>query len=158
MPDTLNSPVNNSRKWRIPIVFASLILAISIVYCCGLPYMTGQACVDFMSGQVPSKAEDIFFQRVFEAAANEDYQWLATVTTDNALLELKELQPKLSNKYEIIWGDDLTGEYERIVLFDNGTKVLLAFWGMWPSCPDFNVTEKETFESIELFSIEEKLD
>jgi len=120
--------------------------------------MTGQACVDFMSGQVPSKAEDIFFQRVFEAAANEDYQWLATVTTDNALLELKELQPKLSNKYEIIWGDDLTGEYERIVLFDNGTKVLLAFWGMWPSCPDFNVTEKETFENIELFSIEEKLD
>ncbi|MBI5950105.1 MAG: hypothetical protein HY865_00480 [Chloroflexi bacterium] len=111
-----------------------------------------------MSGQVPPKAEDIFFQKVLEAVANEDYQWLATVTTDNALLELKELRPKLSNKYEVVWGDDLAGEYERTLMFDNGTKVFLVFWGSWPNCPDFNVTEEETFENLELISIEEQVD
>ena len=71
---------------------------------------------------------------------------------------MKEIQPRLSNKYEIIWGDDLTGEYERILQFDNGTKVLLAFWGTWPSCPDFNVTEDEVFENLELFYFEEEID
>jgi len=147
-----------SRRRRIIIAVTSLILVLPIIYCCGLPYVTGQACIDFLSGQVPSKAEDIFFQRIFDAAVKEDYQWLATVTTDNALFKVKELQPTLSNNYEIVWGDDLAGEYERIVQFDNGTKVLLAFWGSWPSCPDFNVTEDEVFENLELIYIEEEID
>jgi hypothetical protein len=158
MTDIVGNNASNIRKRWVLLFFVFLSLGIPIIYCCVLPYITGQACADFLSGQVPAKAEDLFFQRVFAATVDEDYEWLATVTSGNALLQLKELQPKLSKKYEIIWGDDLTGHYERTVLFDNGTKVYLSFRGSWPTCPDFNVTDKETFENIELLSIEEELE
>ena len=125
-----------------------------VLYCCGTPFLTGQACIDFVSGHVPTKAENIFFRRIFGAAVDSDYEWLARIATKNALQDLKVIQPKVTTHFEKTWGDDLGGTYERTIRFDNGTVVYLTYWSYWPTCPDFIVTEQEVVRNMQLMSIE----
>ncbi len=139
---------------RLPKLHLLFVTSL-ILFFCGCPIFyfwfvpatTGQFCPDFMSGHVPRKAEQIFLSRVMDATLEKDYDWLASVSTEESLAQLRELQPFFSNNYEVIWSDDLIGMYERRLRFDNGTEVYLTFQGHWP-CPDFYITEREVFERI----------
>ena len=137
----------------IVIVIIVLICALPFAYCCGIPLITGQACLDFLSGHVPPRAIDRFLQRLFEATAAQDYEWLATISDDGALEQLKGVQPSVTTNYEIVLRDNLAGLYEYRIRFDNDATVYVTLHGEWPSCPDFNVTEEEIFQYIRLTSI-----
>jgi hypothetical protein len=136
-------------------LFALAILGCPVFYCFIIPATTGQFCPDFVSGHVPPKAEDIFLDRLFKATEAKEYEWLATVTNELALRQLKEIQPMVTQGYRVAGGDDLAGLYERQVQFDNGTNVYLMFEGSWP-CPDFIVTEEEVFQRIRLTHIQRR--
>lgn len=140
--------------WPLALLIL-VVLSCPIFYCLIIPATTGQFCQDFVSGHVPPKAEEIFLDRLFEAAAAEDYEWLATVANERALRQLKEIQPIVTQGYSVTGGDDLAGLYERRVQFDNGTEVYLTFEGNWP-CPDFVVTEQEVYQRITLTNIERR--
>jgi hypothetical protein len=97
----------------------------------------------------------MFLDRLFEATAAQEYEWLATVTNERALRQLRQIRPIVTQGYRVTGGDDLGGLYEREVQFDNGTVVYLTFDGHWP-CPDFVVTEREVLQRIRLTSIERR--
>ena len=103
--------------------------------------MTGQMCYDFVSGHVPPKADERFLEMLLEALAEENYTWLATVSSEGVIESLREVQPRVTTHYEVIWADDLGGLYEYNVRFDNGTEMHIAYSGTWP-CPDFIVTDE----------------
>ena len=66
---------------------------------------------------------------------------------------LKRTLTKMSSSYQIIGGDDLAGEYERTLRLDDGTIVHLTFFSIWPSCPDFDVTEEEVIQNVKLLDL-----
>jgi hypothetical protein len=137
-----------------PIALVALVICSCPIFYCGIiPVTTGQFCLDFASGHVPPKAEEMFLDRLFEATAAREYEWLATVTNERALRQLRRIQPIVTQGYTVTGGDDLGGLYERKVQFDNGIVVYLTFDGRWP-CPDFFVTEREVFQRITLTHIE----
>jgi hypothetical protein len=122
-------------------------------FCIGPIIFRGQACVDFYSGHIPRGADERFLQRVFEATVVQDYEWLASVSTETGLEDLKSLQSEITTDFEIVPVDDLAGLYEYQVRFSNGINAYVTLWGMWP-CPDYIVTEEEIFERIEFGHIE----
>ena len=126
-----------------------------LFYCIIVPNVTGQFCPDFVSGHVPEKAEELFLQRIMSAIVAQDYNWLATVSTENGLEHIKEIQPLVTKKFKVIGGDDLAGLYERVIEFENGSVVYLTFRGSW-SCPDFVVSEQEIFGNLKLTYIEKR--
>lgn len=65
---------------RAPWVFAYLVIACVCLagYCFGTIPLTGQACMDFVSGHVPPRAEQRFLDELFSAAVENDQAWLAT--------------------------------------------------------------------------------
>ena len=145
-----------SRQNFILAIVAIVILGCPLLYCLIIPATTGQYCPDPISGHIPAKAEQIFLDKIFESATRKDYEWLATVSTDEALAQLKEIQPTITKNYKIVFVDDLSGMYERTIQFKNGTKVYLTFYGNWTACPDFSVTEQEVFENLKLTYIEKR--
>ena len=148
-------PIKPRSRWpRVAALGSAVAVGCCILYCCGTPFITGQSCIDFVSGHVPTRAEDIFFQRIFSATVNSDYDWLATIATKYALQDLKTVQPKVTAHYEITGGDDLGGTYERTIRFDNGTVMYLTYWSNWPTCPDLVVTEQEVFSNMQIMGIE----
>jgi hypothetical protein len=150
--------MTGTAKWKrllvrgTVIVFILFLLAV-LSYCWGAPLITGQVCYDFVSGHVPPKAMDRFLDGLFEATVGEDLDWLATVSSDEALEELRAAQPFVTTDYEVLLSDDLIGFYERRVRFDNGAVVYIHLYGVWPTCPDFIVTDEEIFQNIELVGI-----
>ena len=145
-----------TNKIKVTIVFTSLLACAAI---CSFPFITaritGQFCLDIMSGQVPYVAEERYFNILFTAVENEDFETVAQlVDSEVALEDLKTLRPIISTNYELIWGDDLAGVYERSFRFDNGNQVFLNYYGSWKECPDFNVTDEEVREFITLAFIE----
>jgi hypothetical protein len=90
---------------------------------------------------------------VFEAAVAEDYAWLATISTTEALEEVRGTQHVVTTDYEIVLSDNLTGLYEYRIRFSNGAVVYITLQGVWPACPDFIVTDEEIFRDIELTSM-----
>ncbi len=145
-----------SRKRSLTYILAVMLIlacAFPFAYCCGIPAITGQACLDFLSGHVPPRALDQFLDRVFEATVAQDYEWLATVSDDGALEQLKQAQPSVTTDYEIILRDNLGGMYEYRIRFGSGATVYVTLNGEWPDCPDFSVTEEEIFQHIRLTSI-----
>ncbi len=107
------------------LIFLALVLC-PIIQCFVIPRLTGQVCIDFVSGHIPAQAEAMFLKR--------------TLT-------------KMSSGYQIIGGDDLAGEYERTLRLDDGTIVHLTFFSIWPSCPDFAVTEEEVIQNVKLLRL-----
>jgi len=144
------SPDRKGVLVRVAIVLLVLVLALPIVYCCGIPLLTQQVCYDFLSGHVPPRAVDRFLERLFEATVDRDYAWLATVTSAEALQDLQEAQPLATTDYEVLCPS--SGMYERRIQFTNGATVYITLDGQWPTCPDFRVTEEEIFENIRLSS------
>lgn len=144
----------NFQYWiRLALKIAALLVGSIIFVCwCVFPFITGQACMDFVSGHVPKGAEEIFLARVFLASQQKDYEWLATVAEAEALANLKTAQPKLGLKYEVLGGDDLVGNYDRTIRFTNGTKAHLRYHSSWGECPDFSLTEQEVFQKMKLES------
>jgi hypothetical protein len=143
----------NSTRRRILLVLIVLLVVLPIIYCCALPRITGQLCIDYLSGHVPPRAEDIFLKRLFESAISEDYLWLENVATDGARDQLQQMRSRLDARFEVVGGDDLSGFYERDVKFENGTTVYLTYRSRWPNCPDFIVTEDEVAENMMLTGI-----
>lgn len=140
---------------RLYIILAVVIAVglVPLVYCCGLPLITGQACYDWLSGHVPPKAQYQFLDRVFQAIVDDDDAWLQTVSRDSALDGLVELRPHVSLQYEFLLRDNLIGLYEYRVQFEDGTTAYVTLHGEWPQCPDFRVTEQEVFTHIQITSI-----
>lgn len=143
---------------RGAILTMVLFLLAVVLYCCGLPFVTGQACYDFLSGHVPPRALDRFLERVFEAALAEDYAWLATISTAEALEEVRAAQHVVTTDYEVVLSDNLSGLYEYRIRFNNGSVVYVTMQGVWHACPDFVVTDEEIFQNIKLISMEVELD
>jgi hypothetical protein len=148
------------KRSLIYVLAVILILAcvLPFTYCCGIPLLTGQACLDLFSGHVPTRALDRFLDRLFEATVARDYEWLATVSDDGALEQLRQAQPSITTGYEIVLQDNLGGMYEYRIRFDNGATVYVTLNGEWPDCPDFSVTEEEIFQHIRLTSIQVESD
>ena len=147
----------NSHRFKFFLnLFA--FLAIIILGCASLYFVVIPAvferlsCIDFLSGHVPKKAEEIFLDRLFEAMINKDYDWLSKVSTEEAFRQLKEIQPIVTKNFTIIGGDDLTGVYERRIQFDNRKVVYLVYHGSW-ACPAPDFTEQEVFQRIQLIGI-----
>ena len=143
-----------SRKplYVILAIFISVCM-VPLIYCCGLPLITGQACGDWLSGHVPPKAQTQFLDRVFQAIVDGDDAWLQTVSRAGALDWLGKLRPHVSTEYEFLLRDDLAGHYEYRVQFEDGATAYVNLHGEWPQCPDFRVTEEEVFTHIQLTSI-----
>ena len=89
------------------------------------------------------------------AIVAQDYKWLATVSTQDGLENVEEVQPLVTENFKVIGGDDLAGLYERVIEFENGNIVYLTYHGSW-SCPDFIVTEQEVFQKLKLTYIEKR--
>ncbi len=126
------TPPSTSGARRFPqlrklfiLTFLAIVLC-PIIQCFVIPRLTGQVCIDFVSGHIPAQAEAMFLKR--------------TLT-------------KMSSSYQIIGGDDLAGEYERTLRLDDGTIVHLTFFSIWPSCPDFDVTEEEVIQNVKLLDL-----
>jgi hypothetical protein len=139
----------------------SVLIFICIIVCslCASPFIlakiTGQFCLDFMSGQVPETAEKRYFELLFTAVTKNDFKTVTQlVDSEHAVDDLQTLKPIISTSYEVIWGDDLAGTYERLFRFDNGTQVYLNYEGFWRQCPDFDVTDEEIRKSVKLIFIE----
>ena len=115
---------------------------------------TDQNCLDIVSGNVPPQAEARYFELIFTAAIDENYEWLETVLEASVLEELKAVQPYLSENFEVTGGDDLAGVYDRGLRFDNGERVSVSYWGSWLICPDFDITDEEILDTIELKGID----
>ncbi len=139
---------------RSAVVVLILLLSASLFYCCGVPVITGQACYDFLSGHVPPRALTRFLDWSFQAAVAEDYDWLATISTPEALEEVRVAQHVVTTDYEIVLRDNLTGLYEYRIRFSNGAVVYVTLQGEWHACPDFIVTDEEVLQNIQLMSIE----
>lgn len=153
----------NPAGWQRPLVRGAvltmvLFLLAGVLYCCAMPFVTGQACVDFLSGHVPPRALDRFLQRAFEAALAEDYAWLATISTAEALEEVRAAQPVVTTDYEVVLSDNLSGLYEYRIRYSNGSVVYITLQGVWHTCPDFVVTDEEIFGNIKLISMEVESD
>jgi hypothetical protein len=140
------------RMFILGVIISILCLSF---YCIIIPATTGQNCLDPASGHVPEKAKKIFLDKVFDSIVKQNYEWLSTVSTTEALNQLKEIQPMVTENYKIIRGDDLAGMYERVIQFDNGVEIYLVFFGSW-SCPDFSITEEEVFQRLKLAGIEKQ--
>lgn len=138
---------------RITIIILLLVVALPVLYCCGIPLITGQACSDWLSWHVPSRAIDRFLERVFEATVARDQERLATVSDDEVLAQLRDVLASVTADYEIILSDNLAGLYEYRIRFDSGATAYVTLQGEWPTCPDFRVTEEETSQNIRLTSI-----
>jgi hypothetical protein len=91
-----------------------------------------------------------------EATRQEDYAWLATVSSPQALQELKALQLTITESYTIIPVDDLAGLYEYRVRLADGTTLDVGLISHWPQCPDYNVTDQEIFQHIRLDDISKR--
>lgn len=136
----------------------ALLLFACLFYCLGIPLLTGQACFDFLSGHVPPRALSRFLDRTFAAVVAEDYEWLATVSAEGVLEELRAAQQVVTTDYEIVLSDNLTGLYEYHIRFSSGAVVYVTLRGTWHACPDFIVTDEEIVQNIELTSIEIQLE
>jgi hypothetical protein len=141
------------RRWWL-LALGSLIATIPLCFCCGLPLLTGQACIDPFSSHVPPRAIERFLTRIFDAVRQGDEAWLAANIADQgALDDLMRIQPQLSAEFEIDPIDSMVEMYEYRIRFDNGVTVLVIVFGDWPQCPDFRVTESEIFEHLRLESV-----
>ena len=54
---------------------------------------------------------------------------------------------------KVKYSDDIGGLYEYNVFFDNGTVIHFRLRGVWPECPDYNITEQEILENIRLIHV-----
>jgi hypothetical protein len=143
-----------NRKNQIIVGIIAIVLIITIFSICLVPpIFTDQNCIDYLSGHTPSKAENLFLSKIFEATSRQDYQWLATIGSDEEISILKDLRPYISTNYLVIGGDELSGLYDRAIQFENGTQIHISYWSKWPNCPDFMITEDEVFRNIKLEDI-----
>jgi hypothetical protein len=149
-PSSPDRSEKRRQKTKILIIIIIAVMFLAIVWCCGLPNITGQSCIDFASGKVPPKAEEMFFNMLFEATINEDDDLLDKLTTEYALEDIIALRPVIETKYTVLGGDDLGGTYDRLLQFDNGVKIDISYWGIWPICPDFRITRDEVIENLQL--------
>ena len=115
--------------------------------------IAGGTCLDFVSGQVPPEAESMFMDKLFTDIGNEDYSWITQIADEDALEEIKALKVNLEGDYNVIYGDDLAGTYDRTVEFETGTIITLYYDGIWHECPDEHVTLEEVEENIRLSRI-----
>lgn len=132
-------------------VIGVFILATPIFYCVVFPLitvnLTGQIC--FGTGNVPLQAEERYFELLFTAAQEENYEWLETVLDRRIVNEIHNLQPHISSDYQMTWGDHLYQAHWRTLQFEDGTKVSVTFSGNF-DCPDFNITDEEILNNIKL--------
>lgn len=108
--------------------------------------------LDFASGHAPEEARNQFIKKVLDAAANEDYTFLESVSQSDAVNEVRNNATVLKGEYTIQFSDDLAGSYFYRVYFANGTEVRISLYSSWPQCPDFNVTDAEILTYIQLDS------
>jgi hypothetical protein len=139
---------------RGAVAVLALLVFAALFYCLGIPLLTGQACLDFLSGHVPPRALERFLDQTFAAVVAEDYDWLATVSAAGVREELRAAQHVVTTDYEILLSDNLTGLYEYRIRFSNGAVVYVTLNGAWHTCPDFSVTDAEIAQNIELTSFE----
>ncbi len=146
-------------SWRV--LFIILVLVACSIFCGLWPNrdrptyeeLLEQNCDDFVSGQVPRSAQIRFLDGLFKAVEVQDDEWLATVSDEYALKKLDAIGSIVTSDYEIVSSDDLAGLYEYRVRFDNGSTVFINLWGVWPTCPDPEVTDQEIFTHLKLSSI-----
>jgi hypothetical protein len=144
-----------NRLARYLLLFVGIIILGCIsFYFVIVPNTTGQFCLDFLSGHIPPTAQKIFLEEVFSEIATQDYEQLSTINgMNNTLLaRMKEIQPSVTEKFEVVGGDSFGSSYERIIQFENDSRVYISFLGTW-SCPDFVVTNDEVFQRIQLTNI-----
>ncbi|MFK7805055.1 MAG: hypothetical protein AB8G95_25710 [Anaerolineae bacterium] len=142
----------------INIITALIIGIVSIPFLCIFwaifLFATGSSqCLDFASGQVPPEAEERFLKRIFEDTSNNKFGWISLVSDIETVNELKLVQADVSGDFEVIYGDDLAGTYDRILEFDNGLLLAVYYDGVWPECPDHNVTDAEIKKHLRLTGV-----
>ena len=131
----------------------AVVCLVPLIFCCCIPLVTGQACMDFLSSHVPPRAAEQYMEMVFQATLEGNYEWLSQVTQEDALHELKEVREHVSPHFAIVFRDNLGSLYEYRVLFPDTTVMYVTLHGEWHQCPDFWVTEDEICRNIELSSI-----
>lgn len=145
------------KNWLKLLLISVVLLVTPIVFCVGYPRytvaLTGVNCLDFVSGHVPPQAEDRYFKLIFTAAVEENYEWLETVLDEEIVVQFQEFQPYISVDYQTIAGDDLAGFYDRLFQFEDGNRLDVTYYGIWSECPDFEITDKEILNTIELTQI-----
>jgi hypothetical protein len=135
------------------------VLIISTVLCCvcGVIILRSPlgVCFDLVSGHAPSGAIERFINLLISAALEQNYTWIALYSSEDALNQMKYLRERtiiLSEDYIIEHSDDLAGLYEYNVTFERRT-IHLGIEAIWPTCPDFDVTEEEILENIRLLGV-----
>ncbi len=146
--------ISRSFRWLLRGTLL-VIIGCPVFYFLIVPFTTGQACFDFLSGHVPPQADNRFLKMLFVAARSGDRALLSELAASDALESILQLAPKMSENYSIVLVDDLGGLYERRIRFDNGFQVYLTYWGHW-SCPDWIITDEEIKANLELSSIKRR--
>ncbi len=95
-------------------------------------------CIDIMSGKVPPEAMDKLVRSEISARV-ANHQSIDGIP--------------ISETYDIIFKDDLAGEYEVGVRFNKSDCISIRMRGLWPTCPDFNVTDQEIKDNLNLVQI-----
>jgi hypothetical protein len=150
--DNNRSPIG---RWLI-VGFLIAFIGCLIFYCLVVPKITGQACLDIVGANAPTKAIDRFLSLLFNATRSGDKVLLSRLAKPDVQEELLKLAPKMTENYQIVSYDDEYGEYDMKIRFDNGYQVFIAFWGTWHKCPDWDVTDEEIMENMKLELIEER--
>jgi len=130
-----------------------LIVLLPLLCCVGLMFTPYGLCFDIASGHAPFVALEQFVDLVMEAIQQDDYDWLATVSDEDAVVALKKLSPQMTGAYTVEFTDDLAGLYEGDISFENGTVVHFRLNSIWPECPDDDVTDQEIRQYIRLTHI-----
>lgn len=91
--------------------------------------------------------------RVVEATRDEDYDWLSSVVTPDAVEDLKSVRPLMVGDHTLVYYDDFDGHCQYGLAFEDGTTLHLCVASVWPKCPGRDITEEEAFTNLRLESI-----
>ena len=151
--------VTNNKLEIVIFYLISTILIGLFLFLCIFPFftsiLTGQVCppIPFpFQDTTPNGVEDRYIYLVVDALRKGEESKIRDGHV-NAKEEIESVKLVLSDRYEIIGGDNSFGLRERIFQFDNKKVVHMLFSGGWDECPDFNVTDQEILESFRLVSI-----
>ncbi|MCA9928239.1 MAG: hypothetical protein KC419_07170 [Anaerolineales bacterium] len=132
-----------------------LFSILAIVSCCIILIFSPFAeCLDIFGGHAPQSALEQIIQKAVSAAIQEDEATLLALSNENVTKTFFEVRPDLSENYTLTFVDDLAGLYEYRIQFDSGLELYVSIYGNWPTCVDFQVTEEEVLQNLNINSVQ----
>jgi hypothetical protein len=87
-------------RWLI-VGFLIAFIGSMIFYCLVVPKITGQACLDFVGANAPTKAINRFLSLLFNAARSGNKVLLSRLAKPDAQEVLLRLAPKMTENYQL---------------------------------------------------------